>query len=257
MRLRPANFNTMLSPIDVEEATEVLNEAVSIIEEVYDFMELLVPDLEYENSHPGEDLKQEQLDTLDGLSLSIEYSNLEMFAEGMFSASESTQRRITNAVHYLAQFKERIKAHAEAYIYLTTEEVEVLKELANNILAELAYFTFFEFELDKTADTIIKKAELEVNIVVHRYTDMQQIPIEHLLISIQRIMKIYRPVLGLFEQYPELEEEFYNVAGPYIKDFEVLTEYVTLDMVKGVISGSLDVETVITDLEQKLSHGDA
>jgi hypothetical protein len=256
MILLPANFNTTLSQLDLEEATTVFDEALTIIHNLVEFAEVLVDADEYLKQNPGTDYSEAQLDAVEAVLLDLRYNSLEMFDESLYASFDSTQRRITNSVHYLKQLNEILTSLSNAYVYLTTEDVKLLKELVDNILAELCYFVFFQFELDATQRSLASGKETQVSVVVHRYSDLNRYSVDSLLAYIQALMKQYRPVLGLFEIYPQLEEEFYNIAGAYIKDFDMLSEYLTLDVVSAVINGTSDVEKVIASIEHQLSQGE-
>ena len=66
----------------------------------------------------------------------------------------------------------------------------------------------------------------------------------------------FKPTLELFEEYPELEEPFYDAVAEYAYDFTVLEPYLTIDIIKEIVTKGVFTEEDYLELKERLESGD-
>ena len=77
-----------------------------------------------------------------------------------------------------------------------------------------------------------------------------------LALQIKECWLEHRPTLPIFEEYPELEELFYEVAGAYVQDFDALEEYVTANDIFIIVNSTgLDIEEKVKEIESRGKKG--
>lgn len=127
---------------------------------------------------------------------------------------------------------------------LTEDDIQVFNDLCTRIAADTAYVLKFEFGLEKTIEDYKEngKNELEADIdyVFRTYCDKYDLDLILECDEIVELSKIYKPILPVFDDYPELEEAFEAVVGPYLADVD--SNSLTLDIVKKVLNGDIKPE---------------
>lgn len=106
------------------------------------------------------------------------------------------------------------------------------------------YFLKFEFGIAQLAEELETNSisECTVNAIMDKYCDLHQIPLETEVATIMEASKIFKPSLPLFDDYPELEEPFSKIMGPYISDIDY--DAITIEMVQDVMEGKVKPEDV-------------
>lgn len=127
---------------------------------------------------------------------------------------------------------------------VSDEQAGRLNELANEMAGFCLYFLKFEFGIAQIADDLETKSisECTVNAITDKYCDLQQIPLETEVSTIMEASKIFRASLPLFDDYPELEEPFSKIMGPYISDID--EDSISIEMVYNVLEGNIRPEDV-------------
>jgi hypothetical protein len=251
MKLIPITINTTFGKLSDERVVDAVTDAIQAMQMFTDLHAALTK-AEEAGESGNDDAEMEMLDMVEAMTMDLSFDGLEAFAQNMAASSDSIQRRLNNGVHYLTEAAKLLNTISVAFIPMTTKQIQVLKEYSAEILAELSYFTFYQYNLDQTQESIAHDKEIEINLAVVRYCDNSGADVKEVLIKVVAIMSQYRPRFTIFEEFPELEDEFYNIAGAYIRDFDTLSEFVTADVVKAVLSGDADVEQVIKSLEASI-----
>lgn len=249
MKLMPLELNTLFYKIDAEGMSDVVADTVNLLAKVSIFKQYLAP---------GTD-EQDQLDEVEALENELEYSSLRKFSICKCSLFDSTQRRVDSAIHYLDLLTEQIKKCSLAYMPLSEKVVATLTELVDNVLAELSYFAYFQFDLDVTSDDLKEQKsinDVRVNVGLYQHLEESGKDLEEVLNLVTTIMADHRPQMTIFEEFPELEDTFYQIAGAYIMDFEKIADFVTADIVRAVITDSGDVEQIIKELERSIRESE-
>lgn len=127
---------------------------------------------------------------------------------------------------------------------LTEDDIQVFNDLCTRIAADTAYVLKFEFGLAKTIEDYKENGnnelEADIDYVFRTYCDKYDIELIPECQTIVELSKIYKPILPVFDDYPELEEAFESVVGPYLADVD--SNSLTLDIVKKVLNGDIKPE---------------
>lgn len=251
MKLLSHTINTTLSNMDSQRIDEVFEECMNILEDVTNLEEVLYPE-RYAKTEGAdlENLEDVQLDVISLLSFSLKYSSIKDFNDGFLAGSKPSLRRVHTGTHYLDLLENIVKEISAPYIPPTTQQVEDLRKVAYHVLGEISYFVYYQFDLDISKEKLDKGEELEVNVSVKSYMDNTGKSIQDIISNVRSVMDTHKPSLTVFEAFPELEDEFYIVAGMYIKDFEAMEEFITPDMIVKVVKGELEPEKAVEMLLQ-------
>lgn len=251
MRLEKTILNESFVHLNNEEVVEVFSECYNLVAGLLKVDSILTSEQDYaRNNLKSIDFEYFQLDTLEEL-LDIAYpKTLEIFATGLCSGFTVCNRRAKDALSYYRACIELVKAYTTAYVPLTEKEVQKLKERVTETLGHLAYFLYYQFGMGNTADSFVEGIEIVVDFAFNKFCDVKGLDFRNVINDIKAIAWTFRPHLPIFEEFPELEEEFYDIAGPYVQDFDLLEEKLNIETVKQIIKGDCDIEQLISSLEQ-------
>lgn len=258
MKLLALDVNRTLSNITDEQVYKLVDECKDILH-LFSKLEMVIkPKSEGGEFEELDDIVLDaQLDVIEEIDANLKYDSLRLFSQGFFAPNYSLTRRIDTSVHYLDIAKKMIRELSEAYVYLSTEQIEGLKKLAYHVLGEVSYFLYFQFRLNETEASIKNKEELVLSVAIKSYLDDSGEVLESFLNFLKDIMVSHRPELTIFEAFPDLEDEFYLIAGAYIKDFEAMEEFLTIDIVSAVIKGEMDPEDAVRSLQEKAAAAES
>lgn len=251
MKLFTIEYRESMAHVDNETAEAVASDAILTLRALNQLEPVLLTPKEA-GRFGDEEFSYEQLDSLDNFLAEISLVNLRNFASYNCASTEGIQRRVNTALYYLDQLVAEAELRSAAYAPMSDEIIEKMKNLTGLVIGELAYFTYFQFGLDVTAASKAEGNELEISPPINDFLSSRREDLETLLTMLSKNVLEHRPQLTIFEQVPELEDAFYEVAGAFIQDFDILGEFVTLDVIKSVIAPGSDVEEIIRELEFKV-----
>lgn len=254
MKILSMEVNRTLLDMSEERLVGVVREAADILASFKQLEDLLLQAKDMAEGPQLDEVLDYQLDVIDMINMSVDYENIRLFAEGFCAVQYSIDRRAKHAVHYLDIAKTLIAEAAGPFIPLSTKKAEEMRKVVYHVLAEVSYFLYYQFRMDLTKKSIDEDGELQLNVALKSYLDDSGKSLDDLIQLFRQVMDTHRPNITIFEAFPELEEEFYSIAGAYIRDFETFSEYVTKDLVVDVITGKVDAETVVRDLENRASE---
>ncbi len=135
-----------------------------------------------------------------------------------------------------------------AYVTLSVEERDIIKSYATEILKQLSFFVFFEFNFDAMSLSVQEERELEINEVVLDYCGQNGISKDKLLLFMTEIYMQYRPVIPSFDFSEEEKDMFYYRAG--LCAYSIIENMDDLDpmVVKQIIDGTVAPEDVVKQI---------
>lgn len=231
----------------------VVSEGVENLEMLKRLEDILISEKEYEAQ--GRDLdfyEDEQLAEIEYVAYNLNFKSINEYQAGMVAPTLAMSRRVNGSVTYLEQVQEQTHKFSVLMIPLTTEQIESMNKLVGLAIGELSYFIYYGFFLNRTRSSILENKELEMSLPFKIMLEETHKDINEVLTWILNLMETHKPYIPLFEAFPLLEEEFFDLAGAYIHDFETFSEYVTIDLVRDVIEGKIDVEDAVKDLEKQM-----
>lgn len=193
-----------------------------------------------------------QLDELEKLLQLEGCSILENFAVALSAKDLVTNRRLMSSIDFRKRLIATLEVVEAAYIPLNQKELARIRTLFGQTIGHITTFLYSQFEMGVTLDAVNENEDPSVNIDIFKYAESVNKDVITLEKEVYNAMVKYRPSLPVFEEYPELEEEFYDIAGPYIQDFEILEGLITSEDVKLVLENSnLDLEAFIEEIKAR------
>ena len=238
---------------------ECLIEAFAQLNGLVEIDNVLVSEEEYvEKYGPVEYFDEFRLDKLEEYLELPSPNVLGALGKNLGAGTEVLNRRLQAFTMFQLKIFDAVDEASAAFIPLSDEDVARLKSNIKECLGNLATFMYYQFDMDKTIDSIVSNQDLVINVDLFNYLDSNGINIPSEVTRVKEILNKFRPSLPLFEEKPELEEPFYEIAGPYVQDFDVLEEFITLQDVMKVLSDpSVNIEAFIRNLEiQAQNHAE-
>lgn len=232
---------------------DVISGSFTILNTLLEVAPVCVSEEEFVKTNtPVSEYAFHQLDILENLLALDSYADIETFASSLACQDMVTTRRLTASV----DFRKKLLALAEkvttAYIPLSEAELKNLNKLIRQAIGHLSMFLYSQFDMSDTLSDVERNEEPTVNIDVYRYAETVKVDVIELEKSVEEAMVKYRPNLPVFEEFPELEEEFYDIAGPYLQDFELLEDLVTTEDVRLVLNEpNIDLESLIETIKSR------
>ena len=236
---------------------EFVKESFTILNSLLKVSKVSMNDVEYQNSValPVEDYPYFQLDVLTEFTDVSGLQSLKLMAKSLSARDLVTNRRLKSALDYKEKLMSVIEQVTTAYIPLSSEDIASVASLDKQALGNLATFIYYQFGLDLTIDSAENESEVVANINVYQYAEATNMDVVVLAREVEKVMKDFRPTLPVFEEFPELEEEFYDIAGVYVQDFEALESEITAEDVKRVLTEDrLDLEDFIKEIEARAKN---
>lgn len=181
-------------------------------------------------------------------------SNLILMNQYCSASSSAINSRCKGFLRAIERVTTLCHSYALAYIPLTQNEREELCSELKELLSHGANFLYYQFNMDDFISSITDKEEPIVNVELASYCTDKKLKFSDVIKFTKDVNSKYRATMEVFEEYPEYEEMFIGMVGPYYQDFEKYMKLLTLDIVKLIISGIVSVEEVLTDFAVKCAE---
>lgn len=255
MNYQSTNISNLLLNMS-DEASEIFAVAYETSKNLKTLESALVTEKEYLEANKGVDV-----DEFDFLQLSLieDYLNfpepllLRKFSDGRCGASTAINRRCRDFVDKEEIIRTLADSYITNYIPLSTEEVSQLRGYVQSALSHLSTFLFFMYNVDDTCcEAMIDSHNYTINIDIHRYADKNLLNELSIATELFNLRFDYKPNINVLEQYPELEEPFYDVAGSSVEDFEALEDKLTYeDVIRVINSNPNNIDSIISEIEHR------
>lgn len=247
MKLTAFSTNDFLVKLTDGDLQEIFENSISVISKYLSADQILTTEENYREitGKSVEDFPYVQLDTLEGVLNTPSMEALKKFGEGLCSTSVVVNRRVTDFCEEDEKLRKRINELVSFYTPLTIGEIDEIKKQLKECIGHLIQFLYHEFEIKSIKDCIKEGRDLSVNKFIAAYCDEKNKNLGELVLQLESVLESYKPRMEIFDEYPELEDPFYEKCGPIIMDYEVLERLLTIDMIKGVVNGSIEVDLLI------------
>lgn len=247
------NFEDMSDKLE-----EVFSEAVVALNTLIGVNKYCVPEMVYVKKYGelDQDYAFLQLDGMEAITDLTTLPSLRLFAKSLSCKDIVLNRRLRDFFSNFDVANELIDDALYNYIPLTLDEVNKIKHFVSEAIGNLSICLYYQFSLDDTVSSVANLSELEVDVNVYKYTQANGVDVNSLALQIKECWLEHRPTLPIFEEYPELEELFYEVAGAYVQDFDALEEYVTANDIFIIVNSTgLDIEEKVKEIESRGKKG--
>lgn len=130
------------------------------------------------------------------------------------------------------------------YALPTVKVTQNLATMLNSYTNRLVYFIYYQFEMNKYQIGVISEP-------VYQYAmKSENGEIDKFMKEMDELAVRFRPQLEVFDEYPELEDAFFEVAEVYMENLDLFTATLTYQEVVSVIN-SKDPESELTRLHSK------
>lgn len=182
----------------------------------------------------------------------IDVAALENFAYNGFSKYQSIAVVIRYALGTIAGFNKMVSDFVDDGLFLADDECEQLNKMLNQIISELVYSIYYEFDIP----THVQKLEADedyVDEIIKMYCDSYSIPMRDIITQIAEDKVKYPFRLSIFEDYPEYEADFEKIMGPLVGSL-MENDKLTLEQVKDVINGKITPEALVESFSDDLGE---
>lgn len=182
----------------------------------------------------------------------IDVAALENFAYKGFSKYQSIAVVIRYALGTIAGFNKMVSDFVDDGLFLADDECEQLNKMLNQIISELIYSIYYEFDIP----THVQKLEADedyVDEIIKMYCDSYSIPMRDIITQIAEDKVKYPFRLSIFEDYPEYEADFEKIMGPLVGSL-MENDKLTLEQVKDVINGKITPEALVESFSDDLGE---
>ena len=182
----------------------------------------------------------------------IDVAALENFAYKGFSKYQSIAVVIRYALGTIAGFNKMVSDFVDDGLFLADDECEQLNKMLNQIISELVYSIYYEFDIP----THVQKLEADedyVDEIIKMYCDSYSIPMRDIITQIAEDKVKYPFRLSIFEDYPEYEADFEKIMGPLVGSL-MENDKLTLEQVKDVINGKITPEALVESFSDDLGE---
>lgn len=236
--------NNYSSNVDSKFLIDVFKEGFSLLR-VYDkLIDLVEGHVENPDGY-GNDEGIILLDYMTDL-MELDITSLNTFYINSISGYQDLKRRLSDSFDYYYKIIEKVTPDYEAYLPI---EIPDLKEVVSMMKASYGHMALFlvrQFEMESltlenfkdTVEFSLENACSEFGLGAEGILSLRQLLLE-------RVTE-YRPRISVFDEYPDLEDKFFNKVGVEFYDLN----YLTYTDVMNVIEDKLDPE----DLKRKLNE---
>lgn len=182
----------------------------------------------------------------------IDVAALENFAYKGFSKYQSIAVVIRYALGTIAGFNKMVSDFVDDGLFLADDECEQLNKMLNQIISELVYSIYYEFDIP----THVQKLEADedyVDEIIKMYCDSYSIHMRDIITQIAEDKVKYPFRLSIFEDYPEYEADFEKIMGPLVGSL-MENDKLTLEQVKDVINGKITPEALVESFSDDLGE---
>lgn len=127
----------------------------------------------------------------------------------------------------------------------TGENLSAFKKMVEELVHYLAYLLLYEFHLLDDEYALDEGREPEVDVAINAYLESYEVELKNLVAMVGTAYASCRATMPIFDEYPELEEPFMEVVGPY--EVDIVMERLTKEIIDGVLSGQI-VPSALYDL---------
>ena len=192
-------------------------------------------------------------DELDSVESSIisNYTAITTCANGIFSKIPAINTCIQNVCVNIRNYNDLVNSFLDLGIFLDENYRKKFEVLCNYINGALLYVLWYDYGINKTAYALESgSSDVKVDEAVKSYCNTKSLDLDAFITDISALHEKYHFVLSVFEDCPELEEQFISIVGPLLG--AISESELTVEIVRAVCNGKLTPEELInkqTELE--------
>ena len=176
----------------------------------------------------------------------LSVDNLEQLCDSPIANTEVLMKRISAIGADIVSGKEgltrRLARYLEdccdGYSFPSGKNLELLAERIEYYLGHLCFLIYYQYGLHHIESGSVTEP-------VFQFCAREGLEVLDILDFWKSMLKKHRPVLTVFEEYPDLEDSFWDAASAYMSDFDYFADILTKDDVLAIIAPGADVEALL------------
>lgn len=234
---RKHEYNKVIQKFTTEDIHQYLSEAMSLVDNMLSivcfsqkFLEGSIDDFEY-------------FDSIDELG-TLNTSTLDAVAFSRATQNEIVAKYLKETISIKDRLYNNISVVRKSGCFFDEEEASKIEAAARNVITGVIYTIVFDFNVFEFAQAVdAGEAEPVIDESFYMYCNSKGRQPEDLANACLDIFNSFRLKLTWFENFPELEDEFYIVMGPNVIAVQDM-ELNEVD-VRAVVNGELTPEDLL------------
>lgn len=221
--------NTMISNIKKEDLVAFFVEARASIDVLLGMREA------FDRFDDGSIDDEELYEIVSGSSIESFY--MEVYRMSSCAQLPSINRYAASLRVVINEYNKKVSFFQSKFLYLEESDIATFKNLSYEILSGLLFILFYDFGISEVLESD------NIDEIYDLYCKTYEIQPKDDAVDVANLVKAYKFKLDIFDEYPEYEEAFDTIIGPY--RLEINEENLTIDLVVKLINGELSVSELI------------
>ena len=242
-----------------EYGDKLFNDCMNSFKYLVGLEKIMMTEKEYneKNNEPIDDFSYHQLDMLEEQDDLGDLKAIGAFVVGVGSKDGCSHRRLDRFAQEFNNFRRLAREYADDYVPLDKKQLAEVADYVYQAIGQLAYYMYYQFNMDDFLEDVKEgKEDYRTDLAVFNYCDKNGINVEDLVNFVNEVRLTHKPNLPVFDECPDLENEFFDVAGAYIDDYELLESKLTVADVRAILSGNVDIPKAISEIMQRVTDGE-
>lgn len=172
----------------------------------------------------------------------VNYSNIDIYRWSVCSWLPAVNRYMGDLLLQIDTYNKKVTYFTENFLYLEPKDIEFFNSYTYLLLSGFIYIVYFDFRMFEIAGS--DDGNYDIDEIYDAYCKLNCIdPVEDSE-TVSKLSKIYKFKLAIFDEYPEYEDDFEKILGPY--RLEIDEEQLTVDMVRDLINEKISIEDLIS-----------
>lgn len=182
----------------------------------------------------------------DGLYETVSSSEIQAFYAEIYYLTASSfipsiSKHAMSLCKLICEYNEKVKYFNDNFLYLEDSDIATFRNYTYTILAGLLFIIYFDFHLDD-----IVAGNEDIDEIYDYYCKQNDLVAALDAIDVNNLRRVYRLKVDIFDEYPEYEDAYDAIVGPY--RFDIDEEQLTIEHVKRLVSGEIDVFGLIREV---------
>lgn len=247
MKIRRMDIDKIFTTsVDTHKFTKEIFSSLTILNNLENIVQNTMEEF---NSDDIDDVLFDEIDQIEEAIEDFTTEECDIFDTARNGKSDPVKRRIHDYLTQVREVMNFLNDRVDAYVVITQQEHYELKERLDETIGHLAQFVYYQYDLQDTAEGRELNESLKDYIEGKYDVDLTSSEVnkdayEKLINEVNFVVGLYneyKPRMMVFDSIPELEDEFYEVAGMYIYDFDDLEDKLTKEDVIEILKLNDDV----------------
>lgn len=183
-----------------------------------------------------------------------DYSSILVIKQGRFSRYASINHCYGTLINQIDAYNQKMSNFLSLGLYANDTWRENMAKRCKDIISILMYTIWYDYDVEKTAQDCCYSEDVEIDMALSSYCDAKDIDKYKFIEDLVKYRTEYKYSFSIFEDYPEFEEPFICIMGPYLGGVD--DTRLTIQQVRDVCDGRLTPEELIEEFMDSLEEMD-